>query len=84
MGAKGYLAAFPVLLKEWAKGEGYRSYTAEVGRVMLENVARLSGGAYIQARYDDMTSFKPEETRTEEEIISRVRRALGGGQAESI
>lgn len=57
---------------------------SEVGRLMLENAARIHGGAYLQIRYEDMTSFKPEETRTEEEIIAQVRRALGGGQAESV
>lgn len=51
---------------------------------MLENIAKLAGGGYLQTKYSDMVSFKPEETQTAEEIIARVKRALGGGQAESI
>jgi len=84
MRAKGFLAAFPALLKEYAKREVYRSYTAEAVRLMGENIAKLSGGSYLQMRYESLDSFKPEETRTEEEIIARVRRALGGGQTESV
>lgn len=82
--ARALLAAFPVLLKEQVRREIYRNYTAEAARLLVENVARLSSGSYLQARYEDLVSFKPEETRTEEEIIAQVRRALGGGQAESV
>ena len=84
MRARGFLAAFPSLLKEQVRQEMYRHYMAESVRMLGENAARLSGGSYLQARYGDLVSFKPEDTRTEEEIIARVRRALGGGQAEPL
>jgi hypothetical protein len=84
MRARGYLAAFPTLLKEHVKKEIYQNYTAETERMMLENMAKLCGGSYIEQKYADLVNFKPQETRTEEEIIARVKRALGGGQAEPV
>lgn len=71
-------------MKEQVKQEIYRNYTAETGRLLLENTAKLSGGAYLQTKYSELVSFRPEETQTAEEIVARVRRALGGGQAESV
>ena len=84
MRARGYLAAFPTLLKEHVKKEIYQNYTAETERMMLENMAKLCGGSYIEQKYADLVNFKPQETRTEKEIIAQVRRALGGGQSEPV
>ena len=45
-------------------------------KVIGENVARISGGSYMKARYIEIIDPKPEETRTKDEIINHMKNIL--------
>lgn len=53
-------------------------------KAVAENTAKYAGGSYIKARYIEIISPPPEETRTGEEIIAQMKEKLGqiGGEAD--
>ncbi len=71
-----------MLIKKQAEREEYQKYIAEAARLTLENVAKLRGrgAAYLEVRYADIIAPKPENPRTEEEIIEQIRRRGWGGE----
>ncbi len=54
----------------------YQIYLAESLRLIGENTAKISGGRYLQVRWEDILHPKPEETRTPKEIIEKMKDTL--------
>ena len=54
----------------------YRFYITDALRSISENTAKFGGGGYIKARYADLINPKPEDNRTQEEIIAKIREGL--------
>jgi hypothetical protein len=54
----------------------YRIYVTDALRSISENTAKFGGGGYIKARYADLINPKPEDNRTQEEIIAKIREGL--------
>lgn len=82
MGAKALLSALPILLKKQMQEKAYRIYVTDALKAITENTAKYAGGSYIKARYLDMEDQKPEEIRTPDEIISKMKMKIvriGGG-----
>ena len=80
MRGRAVIKALPAFLKRMSEEEAYRYYTAEVMRVMCENIAQRTNGKYIELRYFDILNPKKEETRTEQEIIAHVLSRGWGGE----
>ena len=87
MGAKALLSALPILLKKQMQEKAYRIYVTDALKAITENTAKHAGGSYIKARYLDLENQSPEETRTPDEIIWKMKdkiARIGGGGTESI
>ena len=84
MCAKAYLSVLPTIIKERAEQEILRVYLTDAAKLIAENTERFAGGGHLKERYLDIIRPPVEETRSEEEIISRVLLALGGVRSESI
>lgn len=87
MSARAILSVLPVLLKKQAKEKAYRIYVTDALKAITENTAKYAGGSYIKARYLDLEDERPEETRTPDEIIGKMKdkiARIGGGGTESI
>lgn len=87
MGAKALLSALPILLKKQMREKAYRIYVTDALKAITENTAKYAGGSYIKARYLDLEDQRPEETRTPDEIIGKMKdkiARIGGGGTESI
>lgn len=54
----------------------WRNYIARNIRNCGENIAKMVGGSYIKAEYDDIINPKPEDNRTADEIIGGIRQKL--------
>ena len=67
----------------------WRSYTADALKVIAENAAKSSGGSVLNRRYIDIITPRVKKERTEEEIISGIRKKItdmvddSGGGAEN-
>ena len=85
MRARAYIAALPSLLREQIIDNAYRRYVTDTLRFISINTAKFSGGSYPEERYHDLiydlTHTQKVETRTEEEIIAKVRKNGWGGSA---
>lgn len=46
-------------------------------RTITENTAKFAGGSFVQAKYTDLISQKPQDNRTCEEITADVVRRCG-------
>ena len=82
MGVKAVLSALPVLLKKQKQEKAYRVYVTDALKTIAENTAKYAGGSYIKQRYLDLEDQKPEEIRTPDEIISKMKMKIariGGG-----
>ncbi len=55
-----------------------RIYYADVLRVLTEAVAQIGGGDFAVTPLADLLYPKPEDSRTEEEIIEHIRGKLRG------
>lgn len=87
MGARALLSALPVLLKKQSQEQVYRIYVTDALKTITENTAKYAGGSYMKARYFDVESPKPPETRTSGEIIQSMKdkiARIGGDGTESI
>ena len=87
MGVKALLSALPILLKKQMQEKAYRIYVTDALKAITENTAKYAGGSYIKARYFDLEDQRPEETRTPDEIIGKMKdkiTRIGGGGTESI
>lgn len=83
MRARAYIAALPSLLREQLIDNAYRQYVTDTLRFISTNTARFAGGQYPEERYRDLvydlSHDQKVETRTEDEIIAKVRKGWGGG-----
>ena len=60
-------------------------YTTDALMAITNNTANNGGGQFVKMRFYDILHPPPEDTRTEEEVVAQVMRALkGGGPDESI
>lgn len=55
----------------------YRIYVTDCLRMVSENTAKMSQGAYTVARFYDIINPKPVEKRTGEEIAADIIRRAG-------
>lgn len=76
MSTRGYIAALPALLRRQMQQKVYQSYTADCLKFIAENTTRYAGGSYPKTRYAEIVDPAPEESRTEEEIISSIRERI--------
>ena len=53
----------------------YKAYITDALMVMTENTAKFAGGRHLTVRWAD--KFKPQDTRTGEEIVEDVVRNAG-------
>lgn len=66
--------------------KAYRVYVTDALKAIAENTARYVGGGYIKARYADLIEPNiepnPEETRTPEQIVDRMKEKIAkvGGE----
>lgn len=72
MSAKAIMATIAYKIKEDAEEDLYKRYVARCLRIITENTAKLSGGNYMKAEYDDILHPKPQDNRTAEEIVADV------------
>lgn len=77
MGARGYLAALPSLLKERRINDEWRAYVGECLRTVTENTAKYVGGTYMTAKWADIVDPKPKDTRSGAEIAADVIKKAG-------
>lgn len=77
------MSALPVIVQAVAKDDVYKMYITDAIKILCENSAKMSGGAYIKARYVDLIAEKKDDPRTSEEIISGISERLAkiGGEA---
>jgi hypothetical protein len=54
----------------------YRIYVSDALRMIAENTARYGGGNYIKGRYANIINPEPEDDRTQEEIVAKIREGL--------
>ena len=55
----------------------YRIYVTDCLRMVTENTAKMSQGAYTSARFYDIINPKPVEKRTGEEIAADIIKRAG-------
>lgn len=74
LSAKGYLSVLPVLVKKQLRQERLEYYLTDALWLMNENFAAAWGGRTLEERFSSLVNPKPEDTRTEEEVIAQVRK----------
>ena len=55
----------------------YRFYVSECLRMIGENTAKVSGGPYMTAKFEEIISPKPADNRTGEEIAADIIKRAG-------
>ena len=55
----------------------YRIYVTDCLRIISENTAKMSGGSYITAKFEDIINPKPVDNRTGEEIAADIIKLAG-------
>jgi hypothetical protein len=56
----------------------YRIYVTDCClRIISENTAKMGGGSYITAKFDDIVNPKPVDDRTGEEIAADIIKLAG-------
>lgn len=61
--------------REYRRELAYRIYVSEALRTITENTARIGGGSYIRARFEDVISparGTESDTRTHDEVVAHV------------
>lgn len=83
MTVRACMSALPVVIQARAKDDIYKIYLTDAIKTLCENSAKMSGGAYIKARYVDLIAEKKDDPRTSKEIISGISEMLAkiGGEA---
>lgn len=77
LGARGYLAALPALLKDRRINDEWRVYVGECLRTVTENTAKYVGGSYMTTKWADIVDPKPKDTRSGAEIAADVIKKAG-------
>ena len=55
----------------------YRIYVTDCLRIISENTAKMGGGSYITAKFEDIINLKPVDNRTGEEIAADIIKQAG-------
>ena len=55
----------------------YRFYVSECLRIIGENTAKVGGGSYMTAKFEEIISPKPADNRTGEEIAADIINMAG-------
>ena len=55
----------------------YRIYVTDCLRIISENTAKIGGGSYITAKFEDIINPKPVDNRTGEEIAADIINRAG-------
>lgn len=55
----------------------YRIYVCECLRMIGENTAKVSGGSYMTAKFEDIINPNPVDNRTGEEIAADIIKRSG-------
>ena len=55
----------------------YRIYVSECLRMIGENTAKVSGGSYMTAKFEEIISQKPADNKTGEEIAADIIKMAG-------
>ena len=55
----------------------YRIYVTDCLRIISENTAKMVGGSYITAKFEDIINPKPVDNRTGEEIAADIIKLAG-------
>lgn len=58
----------------------FKVYITDSLKILTENTAQQCGGKAINRRYADFVEKQPQETRSADEIISKIKSKLGGGE----
>lgn len=75
LNGKATLAMLPVILRQSAEKELYKSYIAECLRLIGENTAKEVGGNYMTNSYTDLV--KPKKEKSADEIVKQVIADVG-------
>lgn len=62
--------------QEQTRRRAWQAYMAEALRLAGENVARQSGGPYLETRWTDLLEGKPEETRSPGQVKDHMLHKL--------
>ena len=62
--------------KQSQREVAYRIYVTDALRNISENTAKYGGGSYIQSRFADIIHPRPEDNRTQAEIVEQIRGKL--------
>ena len=65
------------LFQKEQEDKAVKNYYAECLRIITENTAKISGGAYITAKLSDILNPKPVDNRTGEEIAADIIKRAG-------
>ena len=55
----------------------YRIYVSDCLRIISENTAKIGGGSYITAKFEDIINLKPVDNRAGEEIAADIIKRAG-------
>ena len=55
----------------------YRFYVSECLRMIGENTAKVGGGSYMTAKFEEIISPKPADNRTGEELAADIIKRAG-------
>lgn len=64
----------PVLVKKQLRQERLEYYLTDALWLVNENFASAWGGRTLEERFSTLVNPKPEDNRTEEEVIAQVRK----------
>lgn len=77
MFGKGYVKDFCIsLFQKEQEEKATKLYYGECLRSISENVSRVVGGSYINAKLADILNPKPVDDRTSNEIIDGIKQKL--------
>ena len=65
------------LFQKEQEDKAIKIYYAECLRIITENTAKISRGAYITAKLEDIINPKPVDNRTGEEIAADIIKRAG-------
>ena len=63
-------------LKKRREEKAYQAYVTDALKVLTKNTANHAGSTYLTARYVGIIDTSKPETRTQEEIVERIRRKI--------
>ena len=64
------------LFQKEQEEKAVKIYYGECLRIMTENVAKIGGGSYVEAKLQNILDPKPVDNRTADDIIEGIRNKL--------